>query len=258
MSAENWGGRPRDWAELAEPSNRPLFATVLAQLGAGPTTDLLDIGCGSGYALRMAAGLGANATGLDITPELLEIARERVPGAVLVEHGMDQLPFPDERFDVAVGFNAFQFADNPDTAVAEAARVVRAGGLVAATTFAEPERNESTALHVALEPLRVGAPGAGAHLPYSLSAPGGLESLLASAGLESFASGEVPLTWGHPDAERAVRAVLASGGGALAIEAAGLEAAREALSAAVVPFTLPDGRVQMRNVFRYAIGRRTL
>ena len=50
--------------------------------------------------------------------------------------------------------------------------------------------------------------------------------------------------------------MLASGGGAMAIEAAGEQAAREALTAAVAPFTDSAGRVQMRNVFRYAAGRR--
>lgn len=256
MSAEHWGGRPRDWAELAEPSNRLLYSTVLQELGVGAGTRLLDIGCGSGYALWLAAELQADVTGLDITPELLQIARERVPAAVLIEGSMDRLPFPDSCFDVAVGFNAFQFAERPQTAVAEAARVIRPGGMVAATTFAEPERNQSTALHLALEPLRARAPRPGDHLPYSLSGPGGLEQLLAGSGLEAVRGGEVPVIWAHDNAELAVRAVLASGGGAMAIEAAGLEAAHEALVRAVMPFTLPDGRVQMHNLFRFAIGRR--
>ncbi len=95
---------------------------------------------------------------------------------------MDELPFPDASFDAAVGFNAFQFADSPEDAVREAARVVRQGGRVAATTFAEPERNEATALHLALEPLRASAPTAGSHLPYGLSEPGGLERLLTRRG----------------------------------------------------------------------------
>lgn len=256
VSAEDWGARPRDWAELAEPSNRRLFEAVLDALAVSGGTDLLDIACGSGYALGLAAARGARVTGLDLTPELIEIARERVPTATLVQAGMDALPFGDQEFDVAVGFNAFQFADSPETAVREAARVVRVGGLVAATTFAEPERNESTALHLALEPLRSRAPGAAAHHPYSLSEPGGLERLLSTAGLEPAGSGEVPLLWAHESPELAVRAVLASGGGAMAIAAAGEAAARAALSAAVVPFTGTDGRVQMRNLFRFAIGRR--
>jgi SAM-dependent methyltransferase len=256
MGSEHWGRRPRDWAELAEPSNAPLFAEVLAQLKIGPGTRLLDIGCGSGYAARMAAALGATVTGIDITPELLAIARERVPGADFRAGGMDDLPFADGSFDAAVGFNAFPFADDPARAVAEAARVVRPGGLVAATTFAEPERNESTALHLALEPLRAAQPAAAGHLPYSLSVAGGLEQLLTGAGLEPTVCGEVPLDWAHEDVDQAVRAVLASGGGAMAIQAAGEEAARTALTAGVQPFVGPDGTVCMHNVFRYAIGLR--
>ena len=256
MSSEHWGRRPRDWAELAEPSNEPLFAEVLRRLGVGAGTRLLDVGCGSGYAAAMAARLGARMTGIDITPELIAIARERVPDGDFRVGGMDELPFDNACFDAVVGFNAFQFADDPARAVAEAARVVTPGGLVAATTFAEPERNESTALHLALEPLRSADPAAGQHLPYGLSAAGGLERLLADAGLAPTESGEVPLSWAHPTVDDAVRAVLASGGGAMAIEAAGEAAARAALERAVIPFTRADGSVSMRNVFRFAIGRR--
>ncbi|MGA2010833.1 MAG: class I SAM-dependent methyltransferase [Solirubrobacteraceae bacterium] len=254
MSAEHWGGRPRDWADLAEPSNEPLFAEVLRRLHVGRGTRLLDVGCGSGYAARMAARLGAVVTGLDITPELLAIARERVPEGDFHEGGMDALPFADAAFDAVAGFNAFAFAGDPAGAVGEAARVARGGGLIAATTFAEADRNESTALHLALEPLR--APAAAPHLPYALSEPGGLDRLLGSAGLELVHSGEVALVWAHDSAELAVRAVLASGGGAMAIEAAGEAAAGDALRGAVARFTLPDGRVEMHNVFRYAIARR--
>ena len=256
MSAEHWGRRPRDWAELAEPSNAPLFHRVLGAVGAGPGLSLLDVGCGSGYALALAAEAGCTVTGLDITPELLAIAAERVPEAMLVRAGMDALPFEDGRFDIVVGFNAFAFADDPAGAVAEAVRVVRPGGVVAATTFAEPGRNQSTALHLALEPLRARAAHTGDHLPYALSEAGGLERLLSGAGLSELVAGEVALTWAHASADEAVRAVLASGGGAMAIEAAGEPAARQALSAAVGPFTDPRGQVAMRNVFRYALGRR--
>lgn len=253
-AAEHWGRRPRDWAELAEPSNEPLFATVLNELGVGVGTRLLDIGCGSGYAARMAATLGATVTGIDITPGLIEIARERVPEGDFIVADMDELPLGDACFDAAVAFNAFQFADDPAQAVREAARVVTPGGLVAATTFAEPERNESTALNDALEPLRAGS--AARHLPYELSTPGGLEKLLATASLEPVQSGEVPLGWDHTTPEGAVRAILASAGGAMAIETSGVEAARAALEQAVIPFTRPDGSVSMRNVFRYVIARR--
>jgi len=255
-STEHWGRRPCDWAELAEPANEALFAEVLSRLELGPGVRLLDIGCGSGYAARLAAALGATVTGIDITPELLAIARERAPDAQFVEGEMDALPFPDAAFDAAVGFNAFPFAEDPVTAVREAARVTRPGGLVAATTFAEPERNESTALHLALEPLRDAPATGAAHLPYGLSAAGGLDRLLASASLTLVTRGEVALDWTHHSVDHAVRAVLASGGGAMAIETGGEPAARAALERALVPFTRPDGGVCMHNVFRYAIARR--
>jgi SAM-dependent methyltransferase len=266
MAPEPWGRRPRDWAELAEPSNAVLFQTVLRKLGVGPATRLLDIGCGSGYAAAMAQRLGADVTGLDITPELLAIARERVPSARFVAGDMDDLPFDGEEFDVAVAFNAFQFARDPLGAVREAGRVIRPGGAVAATTFAEAERNQSTALHLALEPLRNAAGGDGPrrrrddghrHLPYALSEPGGLEALADAAGLELVEAGEVPVTWAHPTVGEAIRAVLASGGGALAIDAAGVDAAHTALEAAVGPFVRGDGGVAMDNVFRFAIARRS-
>lgn len=259
MSAEHWGRRPRDWAELAEPSNRPLYAAVLDQLSVGPGTRVLDVGCGSGYAGGMAASRGATVTGIDITPELVAIARERAPGGHFQIGAMDALPFPDRSFDVVLAFNALPFADDPVVAVREVARVTRPGGLAAATTFAEPQRNQSTALHLALEPLRRRAPtAAGEHLPYALSAAGGLERVLSAAGeLQPADGGEVPVIWAHESVDEAVRAVLASGGGAMAIEAAGEPAARAALERAVRPFTGPDGRVRMRNVFRYAIARRS-
>lgn len=254
--AEHWGRRPRDWAELAEPGNRPLFETVLGLVGAGAGRSVLDLGCGSGVAAQLAVGRGAIVTGLDITPELLAIARERVPSATFVLGEIDRLPFEDMSFDIVVAFSALQFARDPAGAAREAARVVRPGGTVAAAGFAEPERNESTALHLALEPLRATAPGRAPHLPYGLSGPDGLRRLLSDAGLDLVRTGEVALEWAHATAAEAVRAVLASGGGAMAIEAAGEAAARAALERAVIAFCRPDGRVVMHNVFRYAIACR--
>ncbi len=97
---ELWGSNPRDWAEIAEPENRELFETLLDETRVGPGTRLLDIACGSGYAAALAAGRGAEVTGVDITPALLEIARERTPGGTFLEGEMDALPLPDSRFDV--------------------------------------------------------------------------------------------------------------------------------------------------------------
>jgi SAM-dependent methyltransferase len=254
--ARLWGGRPRDWAELAEPENVPLFTAVLDRLGIDGATALLDAGCGSGLAAQMAAARGATVAGLDATPELLEIARERVPAGDFRAGALEELPWADASFDVAVGFNAFPFAADPVAAVRDAARVVRGGGLVAATTFAEPERCESTALHLAMKALVPEEAAGAAYAPYALSDPGGLEGLLAAAGLEPVEAGEVPVVWGYGDRETTLRALLCSAGGARTMAAAGEDAVRTALTGAVAPFEQPDGSIIMNNIFRFAIGRR--
>jgi SAM-dependent methyltransferase len=248
-----WGRRPEDWARLAEPQNGALFERVLERLGVGDGTAFLDAGCGAGLLARMAADRGARVAGYDATPELLALARERVPDAELAVAPLEDAPFADGAFDAVAGVNAFQFAADPVAAVREAARVTRAGGLVAATTFAEPERCESTALHLAMKAAV--ADDSDNYAPYALSDPGGLEALLAAAGLEAVEAGEVALAWAHASAEDTILSVLCSAGGARAMAAVGEDAVRAALAPAIAPFTRADGSVSMDNVFRYAIGR---
>jgi SAM-dependent methyltransferase len=80
-----WSERADDWAELMEPQMKPAFEAALDALAVGPKTRLLDVGCGSGLALRLAADRGADVTGLDASTGLLVHARRRVPGATIVE-----------------------------------------------------------------------------------------------------------------------------------------------------------------------------
>src|ERR1700691_2021175 len=54
-----WGTDPRAWADLAEAHNEPLFEAVLDAAGVRPGTRLLDVGCGSGLTLVLAARRGA-------------------------------------------------------------------------------------------------------------------------------------------------------------------------------------------------------
>ena len=78
-----WGADPQAWADLAEAHNRPLFEAVLDAARVTRGTRLLDVGCGSGLTLVMAAARGAIPSGLDVSPGLLGIARERLPDADL-------------------------------------------------------------------------------------------------------------------------------------------------------------------------------
>jgi SAM-dependent methyltransferase len=246
-----WGTDPRAWAELAEAHNQPLFEAVLDAAGAGPGTRLLDVGCGSGLTLVLAAGRGAIPAGLDISPGLLRIARDRLPDADLREGDMEHLPFGDGTFDAVTGVNAFQFAGNPQKALHEAARVTRPGGRVVASLFAAPERSQGTVVHEAMNAL-VPPDQAADHAPYSLSAPGHLEAALANAGLDLAAHGEVVCHWRYQTMDDAVKALLCSAGGARAVEAAGQDAVRDVLQRALAQFQDPrTGVVTLANTFRW-------
>src|SRR6202011_4788374 len=177
-----WGTDPRAWADLAEAHNQPLFEGVLGAPKAGPATRLLDVGCGSGLTLVLATQRGAIPAGLDISPGLLEVARDRLPGADLRDGDLEYLPFADATFDAVTGINAFQFAGDPRRALREAARVTRPGGRVVASLFAAPERSQGTVVHEAMNAL-IRSDQAPDHAPYSLSAPCHLEAALADAGL---------------------------------------------------------------------------
>jgi SAM-dependent methyltransferase len=246
-----WGTDPQAWADLAEAHNRPLFEAVLDAASVGDGTHVLDVGCGSGLALVLAAGRTAVPSGIDISPGLLSVARERLPEADLREGDMEALPFGDAAFDAVLGVNAFQFAGDPRRALAEAARVARPGGRVVASLFAAPERSQGTVVHEAMSALI--PPGRAAdHAPYALSAPGNLEAALGDAGLLVVADGEVQCAWAYRDVGEAVRALLCSAGGARAVEAAGEPAVREVLAGALARFEAPGtGAVTLLNTFRW-------
>lgn len=95
---------------------------------------VLDIACGTGNAAIPAALAGAGVTGVDLTPEMLEIARRRAAEAGVevdwTEADAEELPFEDERFDVVVSTFGCMFAPRHEVVADEIARVLRPGGRV--------------------------------------------------------------------------------------------------------------------------------
>lgn len=246
-----WGADPQAWAELGEAQNRLLFQAVLDAAGVGAGTRVLDVGCGSGLTLVLAAQRGAVPAGIDISPGLLGVARERLPDADLREGDMEVLPFPDGAFDAVLGISAFQFAGDPLRALREAARVLSPGGYLVASLFAAPERSQLTVVQTALNELIPPAAKAD-HAPHALSAPGGLEAALSQAGLRVAGDGEVRCSWRYASMDDAVTGNLSSAGGARAREAAGEAAVREVLRETLAQFEDPGtGVVNLDNTFRW-------
>ena len=107
---------------------------LVARAGVAEGESVLDVACGTGNATIPAAKAGARTTGLDITPELLERARERgaEEGVEIdwVEGDAENLPFDDGSFDVVLSTFGCMFAPDHRAAAAEIARVVRPGGRI--------------------------------------------------------------------------------------------------------------------------------
>jgi SAM-dependent methyltransferase len=82
-----------------------------------------------------AARAGAEVIGLDISPNLLEQARERAKSEGLkiefVEGDAEKLPYPDGKFDAVVSMFGAMFAPRPGVVALELKRVCRSGGLIA-------------------------------------------------------------------------------------------------------------------------------
>ena len=82
-----------------------------------------------------AARRGAQVTGLDLTPELLAVARENARLAAVEvdwrEGDVEQLPFEAAAFDVVVSQFGHMFAPRPEVAVSEMLRVLKPGGVIA-------------------------------------------------------------------------------------------------------------------------------
>ena len=156
-----WGPGARDWSDYNEPMCTPFYEAVLDATGVGPQTRLLDLGCGGGFALLLAARRGATVAGIDATPELIDIARERVPGAELVVGDLEEaLPFEPESFDVVTAFNSVQYAADPVSVLKQMAHTAKTGGLIGVLVWGPPESCESGVMFAEMAPLMPPAPPA--------------------------------------------------------------------------------------------------
>ncbi len=94
---------------------------------------LLDIGTGTGHILQVLASHVGSAVGVDISHDMLKVARAQLDRRELrnchVRHAdMYQLPFADSSFDAVTFHQVLHFADDPLAALGEAVRVLRPAG----------------------------------------------------------------------------------------------------------------------------------
>lgn len=108
-----------------------LESSYVRQFGAGG--DVLEVGCGTGLVLSRIREFAREARGVDLSPGMLELARER--GLDVVVGSATALPFPDAAFDVTCSFKVLAHVPAIEQALTEMARVTKPGGVVLAEFY---------------------------------------------------------------------------------------------------------------------------
>jgi ubiquinone/menaquinone biosynthesis C-methylase UbiE len=106
---------------------------ALGALEPGPDDRLLDVGCGSGAAIRAAAASVDRAVGVDLSQGMIDRARELACATSNVEFSVadaEALPFEDDTFTALLCTTSFHHYPDPERAVAEMARVLTPGGRI--------------------------------------------------------------------------------------------------------------------------------
>lgn len=134
------------WSRLLSLGQDPRWRRFLvSRVDCGPEDAVLDVATGTAaVAIELVRRHGCRVVGLDQSPEMLAGARARVEAAglsdriTLVEGSGEQLPFPDGAFDALAFTYLIRYVDDPGATVAELARVVKPGGVVAGLEFGLP------------------------------------------------------------------------------------------------------------------------
>jgi ubiquinone/menaquinone biosynthesis C-methylase UbiE len=128
---DRWSGRYERDPLSRWIGKRQLDALEALELREGDR--LLDVGCGTGAAVRAAAHVVERAVGVDLSPKMLAEARERaagVPGVEFVEGDSEDLPFGDGDFTAVLCTTSLHHYPHPEVAAREMARVLAPGGRV--------------------------------------------------------------------------------------------------------------------------------
>jgi SAM-dependent methyltransferase len=248
-----WGARPDDWAH-SEEQQRPGYEEAIRRVGLDPGQRVLDIGCGTGVFLRLAAERGALPFGIDASEALLELARKRVPDADLRAGDMQFLPYGDDAFDLVTGFTSFFFAADIVAALREAGRVAAPGAPVVIQVWGPPDRCDLEAMKTVVRPF-MPSPPQDAPAPPPLWKPGVLEEIATQAGLSPSVAFDFDFAYEYPDAETLGRMLVAPAGIASLIGPDREEAIRAEIVDVLSPYRTGQGGYRLHNEFRHLVAR---
>ena len=189
-----WAGEMgRKWVRHQEALDRQLAsagAAGLRALAAEPGERVLDLGCGAGATtaeIARAVGPRGGVTGVDVSPDLLAVARRR-PGCeavTFVDGDAARAALPEAAFDALFSRFGCMFFDEPVAAFANLRRALKPGGRAVLVAWCEAARNPGAAIPAAVgtellgpaEPAPPGAPG-----PFAWAEPEIFRAILDGAG----------------------------------------------------------------------------
>ncbi|MEU9131101.1 class I SAM-dependent methyltransferase [Kitasatospora sp. NPDC048540] len=130
---EFFAARAAGW-DTKFPDDGPRYTRAIAELGITAGDFVVDAGCGTGRALpllRAAAGPHGTVLGVDLTPEMIDLARAHRGSADLLVADCARLPLRDAVVDLVFGAGLISHLPGPGTGLRELARITRPGGRLA-------------------------------------------------------------------------------------------------------------------------------
>lgn len=108
-----------------------IISPVLA--ACSPPKDVLDVGCGTGYTIKVLSSMGYNCIGVDAAEDMLSIARRENPDIRFESADATALPFEDNSFDMVISIEVLRYIQNREKSVEEIYRVLKPGGVCIVT-----------------------------------------------------------------------------------------------------------------------------
>jgi ArsR family transcriptional regulator len=143
QASEYFSRNAAEWDEIRRlhVSEEKVEAALVGLVGEKPIDSLLDLGTGTGRILQLLDGRYRKAVGVDASRDMLSVARTNLDrtgtSRASVRHGdIFNLPLEGQDFDLITIHQVLHFLDDPQAAIAEAARVLRPGGRLAIIDFA--------------------------------------------------------------------------------------------------------------------------
>lgn len=263
LEARGWGARAESYDDLTGQITARVAEHLLDCALVRRGMRVLDVATGPGHVAGRALARGALATGIDLAPEMLAVARRRHPGLELIEADADgPLPFADGCFDAVVGSFVLNHLPRPDRALLEFGRVLAPGGAAAFSVWDRPERMRVTGvISEAIDEVGVERPPdvAGGPDPYRFADDSEFARALRAAGYDQVAVQTIALTQHVAGADElwdglmssSVRASTVVGRQPPEIQ----RRIRSALERRVEPYRTGDG-LELPAVVKIASGRR--